>query len=450
MKERVSQRTAILALAVSGIDVRAIAILIDCHICTVRRWADRGTQDGNVFTDRPRFGRPALYTKETQLKIVAFYCQYQPLPGCSRWTLRWAALYLKAHWEQIEAAPSKSTIHRILESNKLKPHQSRYFLHISDPQFFPKMEHLLRLYADPPRYLFFFDECPGIQVLKRLTPDLQTEQMKLRLEEFEYIRNGTIDVFAFLNHSDGTVHAECHGNHKTDMFIDVFRRHVSQFPQAEQLHYVMDNLSTHVSYSFCQAVAQLSNVPCPDEMQLGTQIKRAEWLTSDTKRIVVHFTPYHGSWLNLVEIWFGIMGSKVLNNSFGSPEALKAAFDAFVEQWNSLLAHPFNWSYDGKGLHNLAVKRFAKMMRNSADQLDLRFLTKSLMLMTNLLNHYLGEVSEESWQQLAEAVSLHWGNITTIIRFEKGPKRKKKAQQALNTFMATLNQYFPQYKTNTV
>ena len=75
------------------------------------------------------------------------------------------------------------------------------------------MEHLVALYMDPPRHLFFFDECPGIQILKRLTPDLQTEEMKIRLEEFEYIRNGTMDVFAFLSHIDGVVLAECRADH---------------------------------------------------------------------------------------------------------------------------------------------------------------------------------------------------------------------------------------------
>jgi hypothetical protein len=56
------------------------------------------------------------------------------------------------------------------------------------------------LYMAPPPKFFFFDECPGIQVLKRLAPDMQTEEMKIRLEEFEYIRNGTMDVLARVYH----------------------------------------------------------------------------------------------------------------------------------------------------------------------------------------------------------------------------------------------------------
>ena len=439
MIEKVSCRKAIIVLNNSGINITAIANFVNCSTFTVRRWIQRNIETDDL-SDYPRSGRKAIYTEETHLRIVAFYCQTQPLPGCGRWTLRWAALHLKAHFEHIDAAPSKSTIHRILKDNKLKPHQSHYFLHITDPEFFPKMEHLLELYMNPPRFLFFFDECPGIQILKRLTPDLRTEEMKKRLEEFEYIRNGTMDVFAFLNHANGKIHAECHGDHKTATFLKVFMRHVSKFPVAETLHYVMDNLSSHCGYQFCRAVAELSGIECPPEKTLNTQAQRVEWLRSDTKRIVIHFTPYHGSWLNLIEIWFGIMGAKVLSESFCSPESFKAAFEAFVEEWNSLLAHPFRWSYDGKGLHELAVKRLTKMLRNSAKQLEIRIITKGFGLMANLFTSYFGEVSDESWERLIETVSSQYETISTIIQQEEGPIRKKKAEKALADFIATVNE----------
>ncbi len=149
----------------------------------------------------------------------------------------------------------------------------------------------------------------------RLSPDLRTEETKKRLEEFEYIRNGTMDVFAFLNHADGTVSAECQAEHTTPMFLGVFGRHISRHSPTEPLHYVMDNLSTHCGYPFCQVVAEHSGVECPPEKELKDAEKRRQWLQSEHKRIVIHFTPFHGSWLNLVEIWFGIMGGKILSES---------------------------------------------------------------------------------------------------------------------------------------
>jgi transposase len=329
-----------------------------------------------------------------------------------------------------------------LQSNRLKPHQSRYFLHITDPDFFPKMEHLVSLYRNPPQNLIFFDECPGIQVLKRLTPDLQTEGMRKRLEEFEYIRNGTLDVLAFLHHADGKVYLECQANHKTDTFLAVFRRHVNRFRQTEPLHYVMDNLSSHRGYPFCRLVAELSGVACPPEHQLRNTDKRVEWLAGEDKRIVIHYTPYHGSWLNWIEFWFGIMGRKVLGESFGSPNALKAALEAFEADWNMFLAHPFQWSYDGSGLHEKAVSRFTKMLRQSATQIELRILTKQLMLLTNLLRDYSLEVSRESWEEFSTVLHSQSDAITGIIQGEEGPLRKQKAQQAITSLNEALHDYF--------
>ena len=282
----------------------------------MRRWSAFATAD--ELTDGDRTGRPPIYTEQIQMRAVAFYCQTKPLGDHGRWSLRWAEAFLKNNPGIVGVPIGKSSLHRILNTNSLKPHQSRYFLHIADPDFFPKMERLVDLYTDPPPYLFFFDECPSIQILKRRAPDLQSDKTQKRLEEFEYTRNGTTDVFAFLERSTGKVHAECHADHKSETFLSSFRNHVALFPDAPAIHYVMDNLSSHVGYPFCQTIAELCRLKCPPKNQLDTQVKRANWLQRPDKRIVIHFTPYHGSWLNFVEIWFGFMKNKLLRDSFGS------------------------------------------------------------------------------------------------------------------------------------
>ncbi|MEA3387428.1 MAG: IS630 family transposase, partial [Patescibacteria group bacterium] len=301
-----ARRQAAVVLTRQGFTISAVASIIGCSTSKVNRSRQRMADTGDV-SDLPRSGRPATYSETLKLELIGFYCQTQPFSSCGRWTFRMASTYLTKHPECIDVSPSKSTIHRILKENDLKPHQSRYFLHITDPNFFPKMEHLIKLYRNPPKNLFFFDECPGIQILKRLLPDIQTDNEKKRIEEFEYIRNGTTNVLAFFNYANGKVYAECQADHKTETFIGIFRRHLTSCPENEQIHYVMDNLSTHRGYRFCKTVADLSNIDCPPENELNNLEKRVEWLTSSDKRVVIHFTPYHGSWLNLVEFWFGIM-----------------------------------------------------------------------------------------------------------------------------------------------
>ena len=436
------RRRAIVRLANAGVGIKTIANFARYSISSVRRWIRRAKGKGagelGELHDRARSGRPAIYSQEVQLRIVAFYCQTQPLPNCGRWSLRWAECQLKAGSNVVGAAPGKSTLHRILQGNRLKPHQSRYFLQITDPDFFPKLEHLLDLYRDPPANLFFFDECPGIQILKRLTPDVQTDLTRKRLEEFEYIRNGTMDVFAFLHHADGKVHIECRADHKTDTLVEVFTHQVNRLPQSETVHYVMDNLSSHRSYPFCELVAHLSNVECPPKKVLSTQDERVAWLGREDKRIVIHFTPFHGSWLNWVEFWFGIMGSKVLGESFGRPDELKMALEAFAEAWNTLLAHPFKWNYDGKGLHNKAVIRFTKMLHNSVEQMDLRILTKQFLLASNLLRDYVGEVPRESWEYLWTTLRSQSAPIANLIQSSDKPRTKQKALQAFENLNKAL------------
>lgn len=395
----------------------------------------------NTVADRPRSGRPRIYSQAIELKLIGFYCQTQPLPGCGRWSLRWAQAHLRAHPGCIGAAPGKSTIQRFLQQHYLKPHQSCYFLHITDPDFFPKMEHLVDLYMNPPANLFYFDECPNIQILQRLLPNLQSDSMKKRLEEFEYIRHGTMDVLAFLHHADGKVYAECHADHTTETFLGIFRRHVLQWPGEGQIHYVMDNLTTHRSYRFCQVVAELCDIDCPAEKILNSALKRADWLRLANKRIVIHYTPYHGSWLNLIEIWFGIMNQKVLQESYHDAANLKQCFDAFVEEWNLLLAHPFRWNYTGDGLHQKAISRFTQLLRVSAAEFETATLTKQLKLMRNLLIDYAAEIPIDTTRLLIDTLRATSDTLLKLIQNEPGPIRKQNAEDALASLLSFTQDY---------
>ncbi|RZB36567.1 MAG: hypothetical protein SRB2_02063 [Desulfobacteraceae bacterium Eth-SRB2] len=149
----------------------------------------------------------------------------------------------------------------------------------------------------------------------------------------------------------------------------------------------MDNLSTHYHNDFCRTVGELSNVPY---MPLKTGIERRQWLQSPDKRIVVLFVPFHASWLNMVEIWFGILKRKCLkHDQFFSVEQLREAIMAFIETWNEFYAHPFDWSYTGAGLHEKAVRRFSRLLSIETDQMDAKFLTGQLLLMSNLAEKHL-------------------------------------------------------------
>jgi transposase len=416
---RIIQRHVIKHLYNNKVKARVIASCLACRISTVRRWITR-----DELQDMPRTGRPVIYSQSIHLSLIGFYCQTRPFSECGRWTLRLAEKYLGKHAGVIGTAIPKSTIHRILQANNLKPHRSRYFLHISDPDFFPKMDHLINLYFNPPKNLYCFDECPGIQVLQRLSPDLQTERMKMRLEEFEYIRNGTIDVLAFYSVNTGKVYAECRGNHTKETLVEVFESHLKIAHPGEPLHYIMDNLYSHCCYELCELIAKYSKVDCPSEKELNNMQKRREWLMSDSKRIIFHYTPFHGSWLNQVEIWFGILNAKCLRESYSSPGAMYKAINEFYQLWNTLSAKPINWKYTGEGLPVKAVKRFIIML-NSAETMDIRFTVKQLKLMTNIINDYWQKIPGPIWNGLLKKLNENYEAIKTNIINDKSKDRKK-------------------------
>jgi len=308
-------------------------------------------------------------------------------------------------------------------------------LQITDPDFFPKMEHIIKVYLNPPDNLFCFDECPGIQALERLAPDISTEERKKWLREFEYGRNGTIDLMAFLNPKTGKIFGKCTPDHKTETLIPVFKQHVNLLSANAEIHYIMDNLSPHYNDAFCKVIAELCNV---SYTPLQTGKERREWLQSEHKRIVIHFTPFHGSWLNMIEIWFGILNKKCLTGSFASKISLADVISDFIDTWNNFFAHPFTWKYKGENLHNKAVCRFIKFINYNSTHMSLKFLTKQLRLMTNIAQQYLEKVETRHWKDLLTLLKAKENEICSKIQSETKPKRKEAAEKALVCFFELL------------
>lgn len=300
---------------------------------------------------------------------------------------------------------------------------------------------------NPPKNLFAFDESPGIQVLQRLVPNLRTERTKTRLEEFEYIRNGTLDLFLCLDVNTGTMKCEIHSDHCTETLVGFMANHFKQTPQSETLHYILDNLNTHCSYAICTLVAKYSKVKCPPESELNNMENRRKWLESNDKRIIFHFTPFHGSWLNPAEVGISIISAKCFNESYSCAEEMHESIMTCVEFRNRFMASPFDWKYKGDDLHEKAVKRFTQQINSAeVEKTELRILTKQFLLMRNLLRDYKQKISDKYWGRFKTAYLRKEDIFMKKVADEEGPIRKKKAQWAINELKKALDEFLPHLK----
>ena len=155
---------------------------------------------------------------------------------------------------------------------------------------------------------------------------------------------------------------------------------------------------------------------------------------------MVHFLPFHGSWLNMIEIWFGLLKNRCLKNGwFESVAVLSQAICDFIETWNTYFAHPFTWTYHGEDLYGKVIRRFIKLLQIESRQMEIDFLTKQLLLMKNVAQRYWIQVDNEDWQQLLDLIIQKDPYIKELIACAAKDKQRFKAAQNLTELISILS-----------
>jgi transposase len=320
-------RSKVILLSSAGKGIAEIGAALSLDRQVVRRWLKRFLLNGfDGLKDRKRTGRPRVIERCVLQKVATLIVQSPSKFGLphTRWSVRDLSLFVS---ERYAWQISRSSLSRFLRSIALKPHRVKYWLNPTDPDFDEKAAAICALYVSPPpdTIVLCIDEKPGVQALSRRYPTLPARRGRVARVEFEYKRHGTRNIFAAFNVRTGHVIVEVTADRSTPSvfaFLDQVLRHYRR----GRIIMVTDNIHT----------------------RRGEPAKA--WLQRHP-RVTFAFTPFHGSWLNQVEIWFGILTRKALRGrSFGSLDDLDFIIYAFADYWNQREARPFEWTYEGTPL----------------------------------------------------------------------------------------------------
>lgn len=312
------KRAQILLAADNGSTDEEIARNVAVGTSTVYRTKQRFVEEGleRALSELPRPGAGRKLGVVDESLLVAVACS-KPPAGRSRWTLQLLAdemVRLTVH-----DSVSDETIRRRLGELQLKPWQEKMWcIPKVDAEFVARMEDVLALYAEPPderRPVVCFDETPRQLIGEERVP-VRAEPGKRRRFDYEYVRNGTANVFMFVDVNRPWRHVKVTDQRTCIDFAECMRDLVDEhYPEAERIRVVLDNLSAHSASALYQRFA-------PAE---------ARRILS---RLEFHFTPKHASWLNMVEIEIGVMVRQCLDRRIADKATMVSEIAAWERRRN--------------------------------------------------------------------------------------------------------------------
>jgi transposase len=313
------KRAQILLAADAGVPDETIAQSVAVGGSTVYRTRRRFVE-GNLeraLSEEPRPGAARKLSGPEEALLVATACA-KPPAGRARWTLELLAgeIVRLTHHESL----ARETVRRRLCENALKPWQQKMWcVPKIDGEYVARMEDVLDLYAevpDPMRPVVCFDESP-VQLIGETRPPLPATPGQVERVDYEYRRCGTVNLFVFLDAHRPWRKVNVTDRRTAKDFAGCMRELVDvDFPQAERIRVVMDNLSTHTPGALYEAF------PAPEAHRL-------------LERLEFHFTPKHASWLNMVEIEIGVLKGQCLGRRIDTREGLKREIAAWERERNA-------------------------------------------------------------------------------------------------------------------
>ena len=335
------RRARILLAYSSGDTISSIARKEQVSRPNVERCIDKALSGGimTALKDLPRPGRPPIISDEDKAWVLHVACTKPTEYGYAqeRWTISKLAEYIRENAVKSKhpalSKAGKSTIHRILSQAHIKPHKTAYYLEKRDEEFEEKMAQVLVVYKEVEQMreagnqgkevVLSYDEKPGIQAIGSIAPDLAPVVGKYSSwsRDYEYKRYGTLSLLAGIDLYDGHVFGLVRDRHRSREFIEFLDLIDGYYPKEWKIRIILDNHSSHISK------------------------ETMKWLKSRPNRFEFIYTPKHGSWLNLIEIFFSKMTRAFLRSlRVSSKEELKQRIEKYLDEVNAAPV-VFRWKY---------------------------------------------------------------------------------------------------------
>lgn len=294
------QRAKILLFFYDGKTIGFIADKLDLNRKSVELCIDKFLEAGIdvALTDSSRPGRPVEISDDEKAWVISIACRKATDFGYAQelWTVR--KLQQHIHKSCTESGYSAlcgiafSTVNTILNEENIKPHKIRYYLEKRDPEFEEKMNDVLIVYKQMELQLetnedtgiitISYDEKPGIQAISNTAEDLlPSKDHGFIGRDSEYKRLGTVSLLAGMDLYSGEIISLVSDTHKSSDFISFLKLLDEKYDKKVKIRIVLDNHSVHSSK------------------------ETRRYLENRPGRFEFVFTPKHGSWLNLIESFFG-------------------------------------------------------------------------------------------------------------------------------------------------